>query len=241
MDGIAVMAATPHVRADYPTTAARMEDGVESLRRDLAGLGIALEVVPGGEVDIDWMEALATEDLVRFTLGQSGRYLLLEFPYVGWPPALDGTVHRLARAGIRPLLAHPERNPQVQEDPGRLEGAVGSGALVQITVASLDGRLGRGAKRTAERLLERRLVHVLASDAHGPETRAVGLAAGAEALGDRGLARYLTEEAPAAILAGEPVEAPPRRATRRRLPRLWGGGPKRDGHASPARGTNLSL
>jgi protein-tyrosine phosphatase len=86
---------------------------------------------------------------------------------------------------------------------------VEAGALVQVTAASLDGRLGRAPERTARRLLELSLVHTLASDAHGPHIREGGLAAAAEAVGDDVLARYLTREAPAAIVAGEPV--PPAR------------------------------
>ena len=107
------------------------------------------------------------------------------------------------------MLAHPERNPEVQDRPARVEALVEAGALVQVTGASLDGRLGRASKLTAKRLLELGLVHVLASDAHGPHIREGGLAAAAEAVGDDGLARYLTREAPAAIVAGEPVPPAP--------------------------------
>ena len=57
---------------------------------------------------------------------------------------------------------------------------------------------------------------MLASDAHTPDIREAGLAAAAEALEDEGLARFLTVEAPSAIVAGEPVPEPPRKARRRR-------------------------
>ena len=90
------------------------------------------------------------------------------------------------------------------------------GALVQLTAASLDGRIGRSSQRAAERLLGAGLAHVLASDAHTPDIREAGLGAAAEAVGDDRLAAYLTTEAPAAIVAGETVPAPPRKARRRR-------------------------
>ena len=76
---------------------------------------------------------------------------------------------------------------------------------MQVTAASLDGRLDRSAQSTAKRLLELGLVHVLASDAHGPHIREAGLTAAARRVGDEGLARYLTIEVPGAIVAGEPV------------------------------------
>jgi protein-tyrosine phosphatase len=89
------------------------------------------------------------------------------------------------------------------------------GALVQITAASLDGRIGRSSQKAAERLLELGFAHVLASDAHTPEIREVGLAAAVEAVGDEALARFLTVDAPSAIVVGETVPGPPRKARRR--------------------------
>jgi protein-tyrosine phosphatase len=114
------------------------------------------------------------------------------------------------------VLAHPERNRAVQADPGRLGEAVRLGALVQVTAASVDGRIGRSSQKAADRLLESGLAHVLASDAHTPEIREAGLADAAEAVGDDRLATFLTAEAPAAIVAGEAVPDPPRKARRRR-------------------------
>ena len=81
---------------------------------------------------------------------------------------------------------------------------------MQITAASIDGRLGRSPRAAAKRLLELRLAHVLASDAHTPEIREAGLARAAQALGDEAIARYLTEDVPAAIVAGKDAPPPPR-------------------------------
>ena len=168
-----------------------------------------LQVLHGGEIDLGLLWVIQPGELARLTIAQTGRYLLLEFPYRRWPFALDSAVSVLVRQGITPLLAHPERNPEVQDRPARVEALVEAGALVQVTAASLDGRLGRAPQLTAKRLLELGLVHVLASDAHGPHIREGGLAAAAEAVGDDVLARYLTREAPAAIVAGEPVPSAP--------------------------------
>jgi protein-tyrosine phosphatase len=208
-DGVDAIAATPHVRADFPTTPDVMEEGVAELRADFHEKGIPLQVLHGGEIDLDLLWAIPPGELARLTIAQTGRYLLLEFPYRSWPLALDSAVSGLVKQGITPLLAHPERNPEVQERPARIESLVEAGALVQVTGASLDGRLGRASQLTAKRLLELGLVHTLASDAHGPHIREGGLAAAAEAVGDDTLARYLTREAPAAIVAGGPVPPVP--------------------------------
>jgi protein-tyrosine phosphatase len=215
-DGIRALAATPHVRADYPTTPDEMERGVERVREALRRERIDLEIIHGGELDLEEFSRLDDDALRRFSYGQRERYVLLEFPYTGWPRPLDAALARLSAIGLRALIGHPERNASVQERPERLREAVESGALVQVTAASVDGRLGRRTAAAARRLLELRLAHVLASDAHGPHVRMAGLAAAADAVGNRSLARYLTEEAPAAILAGEdPGEPPPARRRRR--------------------------
>jgi protein-tyrosine phosphatase len=107
--------------------------------------------------------------------------------------------------GIVPLLAHPERNASVQDRPDVLEPLVAAGALVQVTAASVDGRLGAAPQVAAQALIDRGLVHVLASDAHAPQVRATGLAGAVAALGDPALARRLTVDVPAAVVAGEPL------------------------------------
>jgi protein-tyrosine phosphatase len=215
-DGVTAVAATPHVRPDYPTRPEDMERGVLGLREDFVEQGIPVEVLHGGEIDLGQLGSLDDDDLRRFSLARSERYLLLEFPYTGWPSGLEETVYGLGLRGLTPLLAHPERNREVQADPGRLAESVRLGALVQVTAASLDGRIGRSSQRAAERLLADGLAHVLASDAHTPEVREAGLAAAAEAVGDDRLAAYLTADAPAAIVAGEAVGPPPKAARRRR-------------------------
>ena len=213
-DGVTAIAATPHVRDDYPTTAAQMEAGVAGLREHLADAGIALELLPGGEIAIDRLELLARDELLRFSLAQSGRYILLEFPYGGWPLALETALWKVRAAGLVPVIAHPERNREVQARPERLAPLVEAGALVQITAASVDGRLGRSSRAAAQALLAAGWAHVLASDAHGAAIRAAGLADAAAAVADPAMARYLTVDAPAAIVAGDALPMRPVRKSR---------------------------
>jgi protein-tyrosine phosphatase len=204
-EGVTAIAATPHVRGDYPTTVERMLRGVALLREDFAREGIPVEVLTGGELDLDWMWQLRPDDLSQFTLASTGRWLLVETPYAGWPPFLERKLEALRGLGLEALLAHPERNADVQADPGRLEPLVAAGLRVQVTAASVDGRLGRKPLECARWLFEHDLVHVLASDAHAPAVRETGLAAAIEALDDPALARLLTVDNPTAIVVGSAV------------------------------------
>lgn len=213
-EGVEAIAATPHVRPDYPTTAEQMEAGVAELRADFERERIPVQVLHGGEIALEMLRSLEAEAVRRFTLAQTGVYLLVEFPYSGWPLGLDREIFSLRAAGLTPLLAHPERNREVQAAPERLEELTRLGAAVQITAASLEGRMGKSSRAAAFRLLERGLVDVLASDLHTPALREARLGPAVEALKDAGLARHLTEDAPRAIVAGEELPKPP--AYRRR-------------------------
>jgi protein-tyrosine phosphatase len=214
-DGTRVVAATPHVRDDYPTEVTEMEEGVADLREALTAEGVELAVLTGGEIALDHVALLDTDELVRFGLAGNRNYLLVEFPYYGWPLDLETRAFELRGKGFVVVLAHPERSAEVQSAPARLRPLVEQGALVQLTAASVDGRLGRTSRKAAFRLLELGLAHLVASDAHTPGVRAVGLASAAEAVGDAALARWLTEAVPAAIVAGNQIpDRPPARRSR---------------------------
>ena len=212
-DGIEVLAATPHVRDDFPTAPETMETLVGEVRRALAREQIQLDVRTGAELALDYLARVPENELGRYGLAGNPSYLLLEFPYYGWPLSLPQTVFRLRTLGITAVIAHPERNAEVQADPERLRTLIDAGALVQVTAASLDGRLGRTARATGLALVEQELAHLLASDAHSASVRAVGMRAAAEAVGDEVLARWLATDMPGAIVAGSPL--PPRPGRRR--------------------------
>jgi protein-tyrosine phosphatase len=211
-DGVTVLAATPHVRDDFPTSPEAMETALAQVQE---AAGELIQVVSGGEVAISEL-GRPVEELRGFGLGGS-RWLLVETPYFSWPADFPARIEQLQAAGFRVLLAHPERNPAVQEKPELVAGVVDAGALVQVTAASLDGRIGHDAHDTARRLLRLELVHVLASDAHAAWLRAAGISAAARALEDDALATWLTVDVPQAILADADVPERPGRRRRRWL------------------------
>lgn len=218
-DGITMLAATPHVRNDFPTTAEMMERALEELQQATKGI---IEVLPGAEFDLQELDRPRAE-LARFGLGGNPAYLLVEVPYVGWPLDLAERLFRLQLIGITPVLAHPERNPEVQSRPELLSDLVGGGALVQLTAAAVDGRLGTRAQRCTRALIDRGLAHLVASDAHSSRVRAIGMAGAAQSVGDVELARWLTVDVPAAIVSDGEIPPRPISATRRRLFRRRGG------------------
>ncbi len=218
-DGVHTVAATPHVREDYPTRPEEIEHGAAALRRELKKRGLEIELVTGAEVALDPAATLDRDSLVRLSYGGRGGYLLLEFPYTEWPFALDAVVHRLLGMGLTPVLAHPERNHAVHRNPDRLQEVVATGALVQVTSSSILGTFGSDSKKCGLELVRQGTAHLLASDAHDPVSRDVRLSRAVAVLGDDELGKWLTEDVPAAILASAPVPERPL-APQSRLGRL---------------------
>ncbi|MBA2384605.1 MAG: hypothetical protein H0V68_08095 [Actinobacteria bacterium] len=215
-DGVTVVAATPHVRDDYPTEPEAMERALETVLAIVADEGLALHVRGGGEVALDRLQQLDPDVRSRFGLGGNPSLLLLEFPYHGLPIGLAHECARLSFDGVVPVIAHPERNPNVQERPGALEPVVSAGAVIQLTAASVDGRLGRAPAACARRLLELELAHLIASDAHTSGVREAGMSAAAAATGGE-LGHWLTSLVPAALLAGNALPPRPPSPQRRLL------------------------
>jgi protein-tyrosine phosphatase len=211
-DGTTVMAATPHVRDDFPTAATTMKRLVLELNETLRRKSIPLEILGGAEIAIPQLQALRGEELRQLALADNPHYLLVEFPYLGWPLSLETEIWNFAQRGIKLVLAHPERNPEVQSNPASVAPFVAAGALVQLTAASVDGRHGRHNKRTAHRLIDAECAHLIASDAHWPGLRRAGMNSAAAAVGDTWLANWLVHDVPAAIVDNSAI--PTRPATR---------------------------
>jgi protein-tyrosine phosphatase len=207
-EGVTAVAATPHVRDDFPTSADVMLRAVDALRRVLDEEEIPLTVLPGAEVAVEWIGRFDETELRRLTLAGSGRYILVETPYHGWPVEVVERLLGLRVAGLTPVLAHPERNPVVQATPSLLAPLVQGGVLVQVTAASLDGRLGKASYDAGHWLVAAGLAQIVASDAHAAHVRAAGMLSAVEAIRDDALAQWLVSDVPRALVQGEGL--PPR-------------------------------
>jgi len=214
-DGTTVLAATPHVREDHP--AVRLDELGERcarLNEALAENDVPLEVVVGAEVDVVWTHTASDEDLRLATYGQAGTDMLLETPYGPLPPGFEEWVFsRLSLAGIRVMLAHPERNFTFRQSPERLADMGNRGVLAQVTAASLAGRRKSESRKLARWLISQGLAHVIASDAHrATEFRPPLLSVGVDAVTsqvDSARADWMADAAPRAVLAGEPLPPMP--------------------------------
>jgi protein-tyrosine phosphatase len=206
-DGITAICATPHIRHDHDVRIGEIADRVAGLNDELARSGIGVRILPGGEVAETALDGLDPDELASVGLGGS-RWLLLEPAPGPLSDSLVGALHHLHERGFRALIAHPERHPGPEAERV-LAALVADGALVQGTAAYVEG----GDDSPLYPLASRGLVHVLGSDSHSSLAgRPVRLSTGLAALGAiptlRAHSRWISEEAPAAIVSGGDVVVP---------------------------------
>ena len=127
--------------------------------------GIRITVYPGCEVFID-PELLRSLELGLIGTLAGSNYMLIELPMMNIPPYTDTVLYNLQLKGITPIIAHPERNIEIQYKPELTEAYTDRGILLQVNSGSITGIYGAEAKRTAIRLIKEGWVQFVASDAH---------------------------------------------------------------------------
>jgi protein-tyrosine phosphatase len=207
-DGIEAICATPHIRHDHDVRIDEVAGRVAALNAQLREEGVPVAVLQGGEVAETAVEALSEEELARISLG-GGRWVLLEPAPGPLGDSLERRVEHLAERGHRSLIAHPERHVSADMFE-RMARLVEAGALIQATA---DFFLREATAEGMLALAERRLVHVLSSDAHSSHGgRPVHLSAAFAKLREaEPLAAHLdwiAETAPRAIVEGGKLDVP---------------------------------
>jgi protein-tyrosine phosphatase len=97
-------------------------------------------------------------------------FVLVDCPFVGWRDEIGPFMDHVSARGLRPILAHPERNDLIQHrlellEPWRRR------AFLQVNASSLLGVHGERAQATATQLVARGWAAFIASDGHGGESR----------------------------------------------------------------------
>ncbi len=201
-DGIRQVVATPHVAGALPEPES-VREGVDCLNWVLQQERIDLEVLPGAEN----CATLNVEYLKQHTINGTD-YVLLEFPHSHLPQNAPEVVFNCLSAGLRPILAHLERNPTVKRRPDQVLELAAAGALIQMTAESLTGGFGPDTRACARYLLKRQVVHFLASDSHSSDGRKPQLSAGyraASRIVGETAARRLVADNPALVVSGQSI------------------------------------
>jgi protein-tyrosine phosphatase len=223
-EGVRLICATAHQNPHWSEVT---PDVIRNASRELAdqlrdkGLGLTVfpcaEVMVHPDIDDDWKAGKI------LSVADRGKYLLMELPH-GLFVDLRHTVVRLMELGLRPILAHPERQPELLHEPEQIERLIRAGCLVQVSTKSITDPANREDERALRDWFKREMVHLIGSDGHSPRRRQplsakaywrvagwVGQTAAARVFSANGMA----------VLQGLPLRVPEPAARRRHWFSLW--------------------
>jgi len=172
-DGITEAVCTPHIlsKNDFAKQQEAF-DLFEQLKARASASGIAIKLHIGSEL---YIQPDLELDAPIATLGQNGRYFLVEFPMSGIPEFAAQRFFDMMMDNKIPVIAHPERNMGILKDPDSAADLVRRGAILQLNAGSLLGVFGQTVKAVAMQLVEADMVHIVSSDAHDLNSRPLKL------------------------------------------------------------------
>lgn len=170
-DGVAEIAATPHIMTGrFNNTREEIEASVNMLKQRVETnnpvlyTGAELRICPD-------LIALASNRTVP-TINNT-EYLLLEFPSFTIPSfhEMINIIAALKMKKVTPIIVHPERNTIFIQKIQLMKNLIPYGALFQVTSASITKDFGRIVHMAVLKMIEKGVVHVVATDAHNSTRR----------------------------------------------------------------------
>ena len=160
--GTRVLYATPHVGPHVPPFDEARERSIRTAFRALRER-LPLELRLGFELTP--MQSLLDDDPWRFLL-EGTEHVLVEIPFVGSADLFIEVGEWVERAGLTPIVAHPERTEAVLTDPGLVDELAERGWPLQVNATSLLGYHSPEMEREGWRLIDAGLASFVASDGH---------------------------------------------------------------------------
>jgi len=205
--GVRHVVATPHVfPGRFDNSIAEIQQALKAFQLVMAEQGLPLALSMAGEVRLSEHVITLFEEQALPFLGEDAGYktLLLEMPDGQIPVGTDKLISWLLARGVRPVIAHPERNRAVRDNPQLGLDLVQQGCALQLTAGALLGQFGAKVQQAAEFLIAENAVSAIASDAHNVTNRAPCMRHAHDWLSGRfnqALADQLTHHGPAALTA----------------------------------------
>lgn len=169
--GISDIIVTPHHHSGtYITPADVVKQKLHEVENIIKNNNIPVNVHPGQEIRINDVLIDELRSGESLTLADS-KYILVEFSFTELREDVDEVFTALRELGLTPIIAHPERCHPLVENEQILARLIRDGALAQVTAASVCGEFGSDLQVNSLELIEKGLIHVVASDAHHAEYR----------------------------------------------------------------------
>ena len=152
---------TPHIMEDIPNTTDELKKRFEELCKHYKGK-LRLHLAAEYMLDNLFIQRLSDGDIQ--TYGHNGKSVLVETSYIQAPYGFRNILQDIQKAGLSPVLAHPERYQYMNEnDYSQLHS---QGIHFQMNITSLVGGYGISAQKRAVYLLERGYYSYYGTDVH---------------------------------------------------------------------------
>lgn len=204
--GTTILVASPHADSQYRYDPGQVD---RLLAEAQAAAPEGIQLVRGCDFHLMYdnvQDALAHPE--RYTI--AGKcYLLMELSDLTIFANTSSLWTRLEEAGMKIILTHPERNSLLRQRLEQIEEWVAQGRYMQVTASSLLGLFGPKALDFSRKLLDRGLVHFVASDAHDLRGRPPRLDQAHAWLSRHyspELAQLLCLDHPLAVVEGRPLD-----------------------------------
>lgn len=176
-EGVQLSTALAHQNHHYPAnTPDHLREAARLLAERLRAADLPLTVFPTAEVMVHPGVEGSWERGDLLSYGDHRQFLLLEMPH-GHFVDLGPIAARLREAGVRVVVAHAERYPELLHTPGLAEQWIEAGCLIQASSAGVTDPRSRADGKALKSWCQRGIVHVLGSDGHSPHRRPPRLAA----------------------------------------------------------------
>jgi protein-tyrosine phosphatase len=168
--GIRKIITTPHIdaslardRRKYDQHMDAVDRAWDEVRHEAALRFPEVDFRRGHEVMLDVPDPDLSDPRMRL---DGSSFVLLEWPRLQLPPGTPEVLSRLRMAGLRPIIAHPERYLGFDRELDLVSEWKRVGAHLQMNYGSLTGRYGGDARTLAIRLLRRGWVDYISTDFH---------------------------------------------------------------------------
>lgn len=169
--GVSGIVATPHhLHRKFNNNYHEVQKLIDEIKENTEYKEIGIDLYAGQEIRVS---DLIFKDIVSKNIQgiNNSRYLLIELPSNEVPHYTQDLIYQLQIKGYIPIIAHPERNMKISKNIFALYELIEAGALSQVTSSSLNGDNGKKIQNRTIDLIERNLVHFIASDAHDANKR----------------------------------------------------------------------
>lgn len=170
-DGTRRMIATPHYHIGRVVADRKQcEERLEQVKRKMDITGMDMEIYLGSEVYY-FSEAMEKIESGEASTLAGSSYVLVEFdPKVDYQ-RVQRAVSNVSGEGYVPIIAHIERYMCLLDKPDRCKELIGMGALLQVNASSTVGKHGKDTQKFIKKLMKKRLISFVATDAHGDTSR----------------------------------------------------------------------